>query len=87
MTLVLPESVELYFQVAVFFFGGYHIAYLFKNFARLSQTQGGFVFLFTFVWMFAAVSLALENVEQQQNWYYTLGYVAGFGLRFFRYDS
>ncbi len=86
MTIVLPESFDLYFQIVMFFLGGYHIAYLFKNFSRLLEAQGWFVFLFTIAWMFGVISVLLINVEQLQNWWYTLGYVAGFSLRFFRYD-
>ena len=39
MEKVLPESWELYFEVAVLFFAGYHIAYLFKNFSRLLERK------------------------------------------------
>jgi hypothetical protein len=86
MTIVLPESIDLYFQVAILFFAGYHIAYLFKNFSRLFEEQGILMFVFTFAWMFGVVSVVLINIEQLQHWWYTLGYLAGFSIRFFRHD-
>jgi hypothetical protein len=85
-TIVLPESFELYFQVAMFFFAGYHIAYLFNNFSRLFQEQGIIMFVFTFAWMFGVLGAVLTYVEAYQSWFYTLGYFAGFSLRFFRHD-
>jgi len=84
--IVLPESFGLYFQVAILFFCGYHIAYLFKNFSRLLESQGWFVFLFTFAWMFALISVVLINVEGHRSWFYTLSYLAGFSIRFFKND-
>ncbi len=85
MTIILSESWELYFEVAVLFFAGYHIAYLFKNFSRLLQAQG-LVSVLTVAWMISVVSVVLNNVEQLQSWYYTAGYALGFVFRFFRDD-
>lgn len=86
MTIVLPDSFELYFNIVMFFFGGYHIAYLFKNYSSLLAKQGWFVFLFTLAWMFSLISVLSIYIEQLQHWGYTLGYLVGFSLRFFRHD-
>ncbi|MFQ3247985.1 MAG: hypothetical protein ACI9SP_004644 [Arenicella sp.] len=85
MTIVLPESFELYFQIAIFFSAGYHLAYLFKNLSHLFQ-KGIIMSVLTFAWMFGVLSVVLVNVEALQSWFYTLGYLAGFSLRFFRHD-
>ena len=86
MTIVLPENFNLYLQAAIFFLAGYHIAFLFKNFSRLLESQGWFVFIFTLTWMFSVTAVVLMHVEAHHSWWYTLGYLSGFSVRFFRYD-
>ena len=86
MTIVLPESLDLYLRLAVLFFAGYHIAYLFKNLSRFREQQGLLMFVFTLIWLFSVIAVVLPMVEASANWPITLVYLAGFSMRFFRYD-
>lgn len=87
MTVEIPSYLAEYLNLAAIFIAGYHIAYLFKNYSRLFQQLGFFVFLFLFAWMFGLTAVALQLVETAVSWPVTLSYAAGFFLRFFRNDA
>jgi len=86
MTIVLPDSLDLYLRLAMLFFAGYLIAYLFKNLSRLREQQGWMMFVFTITWLFAVIAVVLPMVETSASWLVTLVYLLGFSIRFFRYD-
>jgi len=86
VTIEIPAYLADYLNLAIIFTAGYHIAYLFKNYSRLFQQLGFFVFLFLFAWMFGVIATVLQLVEASSSWSVTLSYAAGFFIRFFRDD-
>lgn len=86
MTIVFSPGMQFYFEAVVILLAGYHIAFLFKSYARLLHQQGWLIFVFVLVWMFSFITMVSIGVEQHANGIYTTAYLLGFSLRFFRHD-
>ena len=81
------EITQEYLYWVLFFVGGYHIAYLFKNLLTFYAEKGVIVFMFAICWLTGVCSYFLPALEVQTNWILTASYTVGFIMRFVRYDA